>query len=493
MGAEIDTLDPHLSANGYAMKMMEWIGGNLVTVDPSGKIVPYLAESWTVSPDGTTYDFTVRKDVKFHDGTALKASDFVYTFKRMMDPETKAVQSFAVGDVLDGITLVDDYTFEVKFKVPQPTLLEGVAFSMGVYQPMSEAYVKSLDGPYGRKPMSVGPYKFSEWQTGNLIVLKRNPDYTWAPAFAHQGPAYIDTIEVRFLPEVATITAGLENGEIDFAGVGPVDLPKFQDKTKYTILERLSTGILPYIAMNLDKPPLDDIRVRKALNLALDRQTIIKVVALGAGVEQRGPLTPSTVGYWPDSEKIGLGFDLAQAKALLREAGYTEGANGMFEKDGQPLKFTLNMMAGQKLAEVLQEQWKAAGIQVDIQQQEAGVLIGALFTGGFELSWAGWAWPTAEILDSMFNSKMIGAGANVHRVRDEQLDTILNATEVELDQAKRMANYAQVQQRVIEQAYIIPLYASKTFLGLNARFKGVLKMPYDPVGFPYINEMYLAK
>lgn len=86
MGAEIDTLDPHLSANGYAMKMMEWIGGNLVTVDPSGKIVPYLAESWTVSPDGTTYDFTVRKDVKFHDGTALKASDFVYTFKRMMDP-----------------------------------------------------------------------------------------------------------------------------------------------------------------------------------------------------------------------------------------------------------------------------------------------------------------------------------------------------------------------------------------------------------------------
>lgn len=458
-----------------------------VARDPQNKLVPYLAESWQVSEDGLTWEFKLRKGVKFHDGTPLTAQDYAFTFNRMWDPNAKFVQG-TTGKGKSRAEAVDDYTLRLIAKEFSAYTLDGLAHNATI--PLSQAYVEKVGDQIARQPLGVGPYKFKEWRTGDRVVLERNPDYTWAPSLLRQGPYYIQTIEFRIIPEVATILGGMEAGEIDYAGVEAKDLQRIKDTGQSEIYETLQLGMWPALHMNVSQPPFDDLRVRRAFNLAVDKETLIKVVLDGHGVPQYGPISPNMTGYWPGVEQIGYRFDLAKAKALMQEAGYTVGAGGILQKDGKPLRLTLKSDAYYtKLAEVIKEQYKALGVEVEIQIQELGLLFADSMAGKYELAVLGYGnTPNAGILYTWYHPSR-SAAINPCRIDDPELAELLDGTRAVTDLAKNQELVDAAQKRIVEQAYVVPLYQQKNFAALAKRVKGAVFSSLS--GSLYLNDAYI--
>jgi peptide/nickel transport system substrate-binding protein len=474
---EPNTLDPHLSTTLSGEFVMHLIGATLVTMDAEGNVVPYLAESWEVSDDGLVWDFKLREDVKFHDGTPLTAQDYAWTLQRALAPETNApfVGDLIGGDAIASIEAVDDYTLRITYYAPYSFFLESLT-NGGYTQPLLQSDVEKQGEEFGRHPLGVGPYKLKEWVVGEQIVLERNPDYTWGPEFTHGGAPYFDTIVIRYIPEYATILAGLESGEIDYASISPKDLERIKNTDNFQIFESVTAGFNPFVGLNVSKPPFDDIRVRQAFNLAVDKETLIKVVTFGSAVAQGGPASSTMQGYWSGAEDIAYPFDLAQAKSLMEAAGYTYNADGMLEKDGELLKLTLISQRGSRLSEVLQEQFRALGVDLDIETLEPGLWWERVGSGDYNLTIQGWTHINTSLLLVLFHSDWVGV-MNFSFVQDAELDDMLMQMYLAPDDATRDKWAIASQKHIIEQAYSIPLYAPTTFIAVNKRIKGIVFSP----------------
>jgi peptide/nickel transport system substrate-binding protein len=485
MSFEPDSLDPHKS--GDAFIVCQFIGASLVARHPdTGEYVPYLAESWTKSPDGLTYEFKLRKDVKFHDGTPLTAQDYAYTFMRAIDPATK---SPTAGQTLVGLKsaeAVDDYTLRLNMAMPNSVLMDSLSNTCYL-QPLPKAAVEKMGDDFGRNPVGAGPFKFKEWATGEKIVLERNPDFNWGPAFTHGGAPYIETVEFRIIPEYATRVAALESGDVDLADVETKDVKRIEDLGKYRVYKSISPGSGIHVEMNSTRPPFDDLRVRQALNYAVDRNAIVQAVSNGLGVPLYGPLTPSTLGYWPGAQYVGYQYDPAKAKALLTEAGYKPNASGIMEKDGKPLAFTLLTYGTQgKTGEILQQQFKDIGVQVTLQNVEYGVLFQTLAGGDFDLAIDVLGWPNAGVLFVMFHSSTIGL---YNRSRVTSLDPAIGAMVVATTQEGFEKTTGDLQRTVVENAYMIPLYGPADTTVINNRVQGPLPVPV--ARWLYLYDAYL--
>ena len=485
MSFEPDSLDPHKS--GDAFTVCQFIGASLVARHPeTGEYVPYLAESWTKSPDGLTYEFKLRKDVKFHDGTPLTAQDYAYTFMRAIDPATK---SPTAGQTLVGLKsaeAVDDYTLRLNMAMPNSVLMDSLSNTCYL-QALPKAAVEKMGDDFGRNPIGAGPFKFKEWATGDKIVLERNPDFNWGPAFTHGGAPYIDTVEFRIIPEYATRIAALESGDVDLADVETKDVKRVEDLGKYRVYKSISPGSGIHVEMNSTRPPFDDLRVRQALNYAVDRNAIVQAVSNGLGVPLYGPLTPSTMGYWPGAQYVGYQYDVAKAKALLTEAGYKPNASGIMEKDGKPLAFTLLTYGTQgKTGEILQQQFKDIGVQVTLQNVEYGVLFQTLAGGDFDMAIDVLGWPNAGVLFVMFHSSTIGL---YNRSRVTSLDPAIGAMVVATTQEGFEKTAGDLQRAVVENAYTVPLYGAADTTVINNRVQGPLSVPV--ARWLYLYDAYL--
>ena len=279
LAADPDTLDIQKSSSGISSAIMEIVGATLITKDPyTGEIVPYLAKSWIVSEDGKTITFVLKDGIKFHDGSALTAEDYAWTLNRAMDPNTA---SPVTGILLQGMTeakALDPLTLQLSLSQPNYYILYGLTIG-GYTSPYSQAYSETNGDDFiARHPMSVGPYLFSEWRTGESIVMERNPDYTWGPDYA-PGPRFVQTIEFRIIPDQATDIAALEAGETVSTGVPVSEISRFQDPAKFTIYQTMGQTLYPALVFNLNKAPWNDIKVRQALSYAINRQAIVDVLA----------------------------------------------------------------------------------------------------------------------------------------------------------------------------------------------------------------------
>jgi peptide/nickel transport system substrate-binding protein len=428
------------------------------------------------------YTFKLNKKVKFHDGTPVTANDWVYTFKRAKDATTKSPVTASYLRSARSAEATDDYTYVVKMANPDFYQIE--SFSDGLFMsPLSQAQVEKWGDQYGRHPVSVGPFKFKEWITGQKIVLERNPDFTWGPQYTKGTPTYIQTLEFIFLPENATRLAALEAGEIDVALVEPQDLARVQAMGKFQTFEWVFAGISPCVEMNTEKPPLNDVRVRQALNLSVDREAMIKTVALGQATVQYGPISSSVAGYWPGIEKIGYGFDLPRAKDLMKQAGFTAGSDGMLQKDGQPVAITLLAPSYNevwvKVGQVLKEQWKALGITINLSSQgDVASITQQMRAGEYQMGVTGWGNTSAMLMGGMFFSGFINV-LNDARINDPDLDKMLMGFIYTGDKEVNAKGAQDVQKYIIEKAYIIPLYSPKRTVVVSNRVKGVLRGTYQ--------------
>ena len=478
---EPDTLDPHKTAAGASYLVMKLLGSTLVYLDQDGIYQPYLAESWEVSEDGLIYTFRLRQDVFFHDGTPLTAADLAFTYKRAITPETASPLAASMLGPIVSIKAVDDYTLVFTLATPYFPFLYGLSVG-GYMMPLSQAYVeKNGENFLGRYPMSVGPYKFIEWKTGESILLEKNPDFNWGPeSWGNTGPWAIDQIQILYIPDESTIVAGLEAGEIDFAAIEARDLKLFSE-LEFEIINSPMQGLCPYITFQTSTEPLNDLNVRKALNLAVNHQAALQLLEQGKGVVQYGPLSANQLGYWSEIEEYGYVYDPEKAKALLEEAGYRLNTEGIYEKDGRTLSFdlyTLPVEKWAKTAEVAQSMFAEIGVETTIRQEEEGVLIPRVLSGEYQMAVFCVSTTEADILYQMFHSSKIGS-FNYAFVNNPELDDILERTRTETNPDTRQQAVNEAQLAIVENAYFLPFYAPITLYVMNPEVKNYHFDPYN--------------
>ena len=488
ISVEPTSFDAHLTTSGGTIG---YLGATLVARDPAtDEIVPYLAESWTTSEDGLTWDFKLREDVIFHNGAPLTAEDYAWTFNRWLDPATQSPSVASVSAVM-GAEAVDTYTLRLTLAIPFAPLLPNL--TSGYAQPLNRQAVEEAGENYGVQPVGVGPFRFKEWVPGERLVLERNDAYNWGPAFVQAGAPNLQEVEYRFITEYATLLAGLEAGEIDTSfgdPINPRDLPVLED-LGFSFVDTFLGGMDPYVLMNVSAAPFDDVRVRRAFNLAIDRSTIIEVVTAGSAVPQFGPISRSVFGYDPAIETLAYGYDVAQAQALLAEAGYADSdGDGIVEKDGQALALTMLLTPNYAtLAQVLQAQYRAIGVQVDLQQGDLGMLFGAVVTGEYQLAIGFYNYNEADIMFIFYHSSSLGS-LNVSQVNDPVLDDILLRTRTSIDPTERQQAVNEAQAYIVEQAYTVPLYTPRLVTLLSPRLQGI-KIGSDGSNI-WLNDVSLA-
>ncbi len=481
-----ETLDVQ-NGSGSTNTIGQFLGATLITLDPeTSAYVPWLASDWSVSEDGLTWTFHLRTDVKFHDGSPLTTADYAWTLNRAIDPENPTY----MGSLLDGMAAaeaLDDTTLQITMAFPNYSLLAGLANPS--LQPLSQAWVEAQGDDYGRNPLGVGPFKFVSWSTSQNVILERNTDYTWAPAWA-EGLPQIDRIEFRIIPEYATRVAALEVGEVDFSDLQPNDAASFEGSASLQIVSRLSAGTQNAIFMNLEREPFTDARVRQAFAQAINRDGFIAVVGQGHGAPAFSPLSSATTGYWDGAEAAAPPYDLDAARALLADAGWTDSdGDGILDKDGQPLivEFKTNGDFFGTLATVFQDQMRQLGVQIDIQLLDVGVLLDAMDGGDYTLTASSLGLNDSQALFFEFHSSMIGF-ANTGRVADPALDAILERMSAAVSAEDNQAASNEVQQYVIENAYILSTFTPERFWGVSNRVQGVI---FGRTGTLYLDQASL--
>lgn len=488
LGGEPTTLD-FQNQFEFGTIIGNYIGAALVARDPqTNKLAPWLATEWKVSDDGLTWEFKLRGDVKFHDGTPFTAADMAWTLNRAIDPKKPTY----VTSLLDGMAnaeAVDATTLKINMAYPNYGLLSGLSSTN--LQPISQTYAKKVGDDIARNPMGVGPYKFKEWKTSEKIVLERNPEYTWGPAWSNGQPPMIETIEFRIIPEYSTRVAGLKAGEIDFTDLQTNDLDTFSNDANFVVYKYPLAGITG-IFMNLDKEPFGDLRVRQAFNYAFNRGDFIKIVGEGLGEPMLGPLTSTTIGYWPNTEENGYQFDLEKAKALMTEAGWADtDGDGILDKDGKPL--VVEMLSNKeyygKHAIVLQEQMKALGFQISVNSiEDTGLFLNEMDAGNYAIVPSGFGWADNQVLFLMFHSSMINR-LNTGRVNDPELDKLLDRMSQAVTEEDNLAAGYAAQKRIIEQAYMIPTYAQVFYYASSKRVQGLI---YAVNGTLWLDAAYIV-
>lgn len=472
---EPDTLDVHKTAMSIAGLITSHLGGTLLAVNPeTNDIEPHLAKDYSVSEDGKTLTFKLREDVVFTDGTPLTAQVYKDTFDRILNPDTGATVAASLIGGIESTSAPDDHTFVIQLAAPSAPLLRNLT-SQGYLQPLSMAAIEKHGDDYGRNPVGAGPFIFKEWVTGQSVTLERNEDFNWPqPSAENQGKAYPDQIVYKFIQDAQTMLAALDSGSIDVAsGVLPKDVQRYRDNPDYYVLEAERQGLGLFLEMNLENEVLSDLNVRKAINMAVNKEAIIQAELNGEGTPAYGPIPATIFGYDQNVENYGHTFNQDEAISLLKSSGFEQNGDGIMEKDGQELTLELSIMPQHsQAAQIVQAMLKDIGIQVSIQSMEAGTLIEKVSQGDYDMSFLAYSYSDPDILFLLFHSSQIG-GLNHVRAQNAELDALLEKGRITVDLEDRKQVYADVQKIIVENAYWVPIYAEKVFYVINSRVQDV--------------------
>lgn len=476
--ADAETLDPHITTALRASRYLALLHDNLINRDFDGSFKPALADSWTVSPDGLTYTFKLRKDVKFHSGKAMTSADVKYTFERWLKTD-KSPTSYTIKPVTS-IDAPDPQTIVMKLDKPYNILLDQIAGAWAVI--LNSDVVEKAGKDYGVTVVDgTGPYKFKEWVRQQRFIVERNPNYAWGgPVFQNaSGPSYLDTIEVRIIPEDSTRNAEFEAGNILISGDVPaqeVDRLSKGDKTTIVKYSQLQTS---YFGLNTKKAPVDDMMVRRGISYAVNRDEIVKGAYFGLGDPAINMLSPQTPGYWQGVKDAAAGFDLDKAKSTLDAAGWKPGASGIREKNGQQLVvpfWYINDSTTTLVAQILQQQLSKAGIKLDPKPYEETAWFAAARTGDQVGFTVGVFYENADVLRFYFASAQ-QPSPNRFGWSNPEMDKQLDDSLSNPDKAAVIKDYEAIQKTLAEQALAIPFIHAQGTIGVNKKVQGVKVHP----------------
>jgi peptide/nickel transport system substrate-binding protein len=444
----------------------------LVSRDENGKIVPNLAESWEISPDGKVWTFKLRKGVKFHSGTPLTADAVKKTYDRMMAKETASPVTYMLGP-LEKIDVVDELTVKLTFKEAYAPF----------WAPLTTAYLAPYDPTvlasaglkFGESPSSAGLYKFKERTRGSSLTYVKNPDYTTTmPYVNNKGAAKFDSVTIRVIPDEQTRVLELEKGNIHIVTSLPPQEVKRLESNKDLQVFRVPENGITYLGFNNKKAPFTDKAVRSAISMAIDRAPMVNVALEGLAQPIYGPLPPTIPGFSAAVDKFAQDkypLDVAKAKQILEEAGYKAGADGMRAKDGKPFGASLwitNEPVQQRLAQMIQSQLKQIGFAVKIEILEDAAIRAGTPEGKHEMILWTYGWSDPDILFFLFKT---GNSTRVHFSTPE-LDQMLADGRSTMDETKRMQVYDQLQRYLIEQQPWVPLYDRQNAVAVRKEISG---------------------
>ena len=466
--AELETLNVGLPGDAVALDTMQavdtisfsvarHISEPLLTVDgKTKKIVPVLAERWELL-DSQTYKFYLRKDVKFHNGEPLTAADVVFSLTRAA---TSSVHAKARGKFIDvnGFQIIDDHTLIVKTVGPVGGWLETMKHPYAVI--LNKKAVEAAGADYFRSPVGTGPFKFKRWTKGERIELEAFDEYYG------QKPRF-KNLNFFVIPDDSSRIIALETGKIHMTyAVPPNDMERLNAPSSPVRAVKGQGLVMIYFGMNTQKKPLDDPRVRKAIDYAINKEAYNQVVYQGLSVVPDGPLPPAGA-YTPKGSKA-YPHDVEKAEALLKEAGYA---------DGFPLKlWVINFQDRINGATVIQSMLSQVGIKVQIEVFEAGVFDEKIKDGEHDLLIHTWGMQTNRDVGhywlSLFHSQSIG-NTNRTFLNDKLIDELLDKSNSTIDTEARNALFQQIWERLDELHPMIGLAVPSELYGTQKDLTGV--------------------
>ncbi|HUR00079.1 MAG TPA: ABC transporter substrate-binding protein [Gemmatimonadaceae bacterium] len=460
------SMDPALSTDVPTGRVVAYLFDGLTRFTPDAKVVPGLAKSWDISPDGITYTFHLRSGVKFHDGTPFTAKNVVATFQRVLDPATKGGRGWPLypikgaedyaaskGKTITGLVAQDDSTVVVTLKEPL------AIFPKLLAMPVASIVPEKVPADFGQKPVGTGPWKFVEWRHDDYLRFAKNADY-------FDGPPKTDSLMARIIPEMSTAVAEFESGNVDVLNVPDQTSKSWDtDQQKQKLLTSAPALRFWYVGINTTRGPLKDPRVRQALNYAVDVNTMLSQVMAGRGTIAAGVIPPTLGGA--DANKKGYTHDVAKAKQLLADAGHPNGI------DLELWASTTDQSP--RISQTLQANLAEAGIRVKIIQRDASSMREAARKGQTDLALKEWwaDYPDAEnFLYPLLHSKNKGPGGNVSFYSNPKFDALIDQAHREQDEAKRNTLYTQANDIAFTDAPMIFLFFYKDLYAVQPWIKG---------------------
>lgn len=474
---EIDTdrYDPHKSTSRSGAEVMYMIGDTMVNLDYDMKTLkPGLAKTWAVSPDGLTYTFKLRDDVTFCSGKKMTAKDVVATYERWLDPETKGLVKWRMGDV-EKISAPDDFTVEYKLKKPFSELLYQMTQYFHTILNVEQA--KQLGADFGVKGVDgTGPYCFESWTPRDSTVLTKHKGYSWGPPIYDNTEAQVDKVIWKVVPEENTRVTALQAGQADVSQYVPYwSLKELMANKALSVTKAENFFWTYFIGFKVDKELVNDVRVRKAINLAVDQKAIADAVTFGFADPASTMLMPNVLDFNKKLDPAPYGENIKEAERLLDEAGWKKGADGFRYKDGKKLAPLVYGISGtfKEIAEAVQGDLRKVGIDFQIQLFDSTVAWGKLATQEFDAFGMSFPYVSAgDALNLYFRSANTPT-PNRMNWKDKATDELLDKGSTALDEATRASAYADVQQKVHEAAVWIPLFHEPLFLVSGPKMKPI--------------------
>jgi ABC-type transport system substrate-binding protein len=469
-GDDPTTLDPAVSQDVSSWQYLLHIYSGLVSLSDDLKVVPDLASSWTVSPDGKTYTFKLNTEAKFQDGKPVTATDVKYSLDRACDPATKSpVAATYLGDIvgatdrmtgktkeISGIVVKDDKTIDITIDSPKQYFLSKLTYSAAYV--VDRKNVESGKDWY-KQPNGSGPFKLKQWKKDDSLVLERNDLYYG------QKPTLT---QVNYYLGGASPMTMYEKGQLDVVEVGLADIDRVTDTSSPLNKELRVTSMLSftYIGFNTKAKPFDDPKIRQAFAQAIDREKYATVLLKGTRVKAEGILPPGLPGYSKDTK--GQPFNIEAAKKLLEASTY---------KSVDALPEITYSTPGAGLANSYSEiVKKALGINLNVEQVESQFYedLDAGKFQIFDLSWVADYPDPQNFLDILFHS---GSRGNQTNYSNPQVDALLEKARVETNADTRMQSYRQAEQIILQDTPVIPLYHNITYTLVKSKVKGLVITP----------------
>jgi peptide/nickel transport system substrate-binding protein len=479
--------DPHINASSELGIPLRSVYDTLVYRDPTTRnFVAGLAERWEISPDGLLYTFYLRRDVRFHDGEPFDAYAVAANLDRITNPETRSQKAVFLLGTFERYIVTDAYTIQLALKAPYAPLLDSLAqVYLGIASPKAlQAYSSDL---YQLHQVGTGPYQMVEFIPGDYILLRRNPEYRWAPAFyLPDNPSPVEEIEFRFFTDPATRAPALESGAAHIMGeLAPLDALALNRRDDMTLIPQPIPGMPLQFLFNTAKTPTDRLDVRRAIITATDRTAIIDSVFQQLSPVAYGPLAAASPFYEAQIRQF-YPYNREVARQTLSGLGYADNdSDRILDLNGAPLRLIIIVPTwgnAPQVAQRLQSQWRDQGIDAELRQvPNLAGLLAAVQSGDYHLVAFNDFGTDPSLLNTFY---MTDARNNFMRVSNANLDQwLMQATQTN-DPAERQNFYTGIQGLIMDQALILPI---RDYVNLNAYSKRLSGLTFDAYGwFPLL-------
>jgi peptide/nickel transport system substrate-binding protein len=447
IAGEPDQLDPQKTSSYFSFEVLENVFDTLVEPDENLEMRPALAESWTVSPDQLTWTFRLRDGVTWHDGSPFIADDVVYSYRRIIDEKLSNVDKFsAVTDV----TAPDPSTVVVRVKEATPNLLT----NLGGFKGMAIVSRRNVEsGEIATRPMGTGPFSFASQRSGDSITLAANPNY-WGGAPKIPGVTY------RFISEPSTALSALQAGEVDWTDSIPAQRVEQLRNDDSIHLAVTPSNDYWYFALNQARAPWNDVRVRRAIAYAIDRDAIVQATSYGTAVANQLAIPEGNPWYVRYDQ---YRYDLDEAKRLLDESGVRPTALDMLVTSEYPETVTAAQVVADNLAPL--------GISVNIRTVDMATWLDEQNTGNFDMLMMGWL-GNIDPDDFYYAQHHTGGSNNAQKFSDPEVDRLLDAGRVETARDARADDYAKAAVQIADQVSYIYLYNPSVIQGWTPDLTG---------------------